>query len=160
MIEFINYGTGKNEKEQALFASFFVVQNRLQTSCEKIQTEVSMKQWHLLAMTSACQKPKTLTNVAKLMGCSRQNVKKLAKSLVKKGFVNLLNGPNNSVIIKITEKANDYLKAMQGQQLKVLSHLFSMFSESEIDSFFTMQNKLLDGLEKVEFFADAFKEQV
>ena len=69
MKEFLNYGNDIIQKQQALFASFFVVQNRLQTLCEKVQTEISMRQWHLLAMTQVCEKPRTLTNIGELMGC-------------------------------------------------------------------------------------------
>ena len=109
MKEFLNYGSDNIRKQQALFASFFVVQNKLQNSCEKVQTQISMRQWHLLAMTQICQPPRTLTNIGALMGCSRQNVKNLATALQAKGFVKFINGANNSVQIEITEKANLYL---------------------------------------------------
>ena len=69
---------------QALFSGIFIQQNRLQTACEKIQTGLTMKQWLLLAMLECCDEPKTLSNVGRLMGCSRQNVKKLADSLMDK----------------------------------------------------------------------------
>ena len=39
------------------------------------------------------------------MGCSRQNIRKLALTLEKKGFVCLLLEGNNSVRIELTEKA-------------------------------------------------------
>lgn len=38
MQEFLRYGEDVVKKQQALFASFFVVQNRLQTAGEKVQT--------------------------------------------------------------------------------------------------------------------------
>lgn len=157
MKEFLSYGNDTIQKQQALFASFFVVQNRLQTSCEKVQTEISMRQWHLLAMTSICEKPKTLTNIGKLMGCSRQNVKNLAASLERKGFVNFVLGANNSVQIEVTEKANDYLMSMGERQQEILKLLFSFFAEKEVNKFFDLQNKLLDGLEKVEDYATNYK---
>ena len=84
---FEDYGADSFHKIQAIFSSIFILQNRIQTAGEKIQTEISMKQWLLLAMTNYCKEPKTLTNVATLMGCSRQNVKKLSVALEKKGFV-------------------------------------------------------------------------
>lgn len=157
MKEFLSYGNDTLLKQQALFASFFVVQNRLQTSCEKVQTEISMRQWHLLAMTSICEKPKTLTNIGALMGCSRQNVKNLATALERKGFVNFVYGANNSVQIEITEKANSYLISMSERQNEILVLLFSLFSEKDIIKFFSLQNKLLDGLEKVEDYANHCK---
>ena len=75
---FEKYGYDTQHKEQAVFASIFILQNRLQTAGEKLQTEISMKQWLLLAMAECCPEPRTLTNIGELMGCSRQNIKKLA----------------------------------------------------------------------------------
>lgn len=91
------------------------------------------------------------------MGCSRQNVKNLATALEKKGFVKLIDGANNSVQLEITEAADCYLASMQERQQEVLTRLFSGFSETEIDAFFDLQNKLLDGLEQVETYADGCK---
>jgi len=101
-------------------------------------------------MTQVCEKPKTLTNVGNLMGCSRQNVKNLAIALQKKGFVNFIYGKNNSVIIEITEQANEYLSSMAKYHTEVLNLLFSKFTGKEIVKFFNLQNKLLDGLGRVE----------
>lgn len=157
MREFLNYGTDSLRKQQALFANFFVVQNRLQTAGEKVQTEISMRQWHLLAMMKACEGNKTLTDVGRLMGCSRQNVKNLAVALNKKGFVEFVYGANNSVMLEMTEKATAYLSSMTERHCEVLSRLFSSFSEKEIDMLFELNYKLLGGLEQVEKYADGCK---
>ena len=93
---------------QAIFSSIFVLQNRMQTAGEKLQTQISMKQWLLLAMTACCPEPRTLTNIGNLMGCSRQNVKKLALALEKKGFVHLQLSNNNSVLVELTEEVQRY----------------------------------------------------
>ncbi len=153
MQEFLNYGSDIVQKKQALFASFFVIQNRLQTAGEKVQKQISMRQWHLLAMTQICEKPRTLTKIGALMGCSRQNVKNLAAALEAKGFVKLVCGTNNSVQIEITEAAGAYLLSMRDRQNEVLTRLFSLFSEDDVNKFFDLQNKLLDGLESVENYA-------
>ncbi len=157
MKEFLNYGNDTVQKQQALFASFFVVQNRLQTLCEKVQSEISMRQWHLLAMTQICEKPRTLTNIGKLMGCSRQNVKNLAIALKRKEFVEFVYGANNSVQIEITVKANNYLLSMRERLNEILTRLFSLLSEKEVNKLFDLQNKLLDGLENVEDYANNYK---
>ena len=77
---FEKYGCDTLHKEQAVFASIFILQNRLQTAGEKLQTEISMKQWLLLATVECCPGPRTLTNIGELMGCSRQNIKKAGGS--------------------------------------------------------------------------------
>lgn len=151
---FEQFNCDTQNRTQAIFASIFVLQNRMQTAGEKLQTEISMKQWLLLTMTSCCPEPRTLTNVGNLMGCSRQNVKKLALTLEKKGFVRLLSGYNNSVCIELTEKVAQYAQQIGEQQLKALNLLFSDFSEKEIEQLFMLYTKLYTGLERVENYAE------
>ena len=139
---------------QAIFSSIFVLQNRMQTAGEKLQTEISMKQWLLLSMTECCQEPRTLTNIGNLMGCSRQNVKKLALALEKKGFVHLQLSNNNSVLVELTEEVQRYTEEIRERQMKALSLLFSDFSEEEIEQLFFLYSKLYTGLERVENYAE------
>lgn len=139
---------------QAIFSSIFVLQNRMQTTGEKLQTQISMKQWLLLAMTACCPEPRTLTNVGSLMGCSRQNIKKLALALEKKGFVRLLSGGNNSVHIELTDKAGQYTEEMRERNSHSLELLFADFSEEEIKHLFYLYSKLYAGMERVEQYAE------
>lgn len=126
----------------------------MQTACEKLQTKISMKQWLLLAMTECCPEPRTLTNIGNLMGCSRQNVKKLALALEKKGFVNLQLSNNNSVHIELTGEVKRYAEEIGERHLKALSLLFDDFSEQEIEQLFSLYTKLYAGLERLENYAE------
>ncbi len=141
-------------REQAIFASIFVLQNRMQTAGEKIQTKISMKQWLLVAMTACCPEPRTLTNVGNLMGCSRQNVKKLALALEQKGFVCLRSSSNNAVLIELTEEVNRYTEEIGERHMKSLQLLFADFSEEEIKQLFSLYTKLYTGLERTEKYAE------
>lgn len=151
---FERFNCDTQHRTQAIFSSIFVLQNRMQTAGEKLQTEISMKQWLLLAMTECCPEPRTLTNVGNLMGCSRQNVKKLALALEKKGFVRLLVSGNNSVLIQPTEKVRRYAEEIGERHMKALSLLFADFSEEEIKQLFSLYRKLYAGLERVENYAE------
>lgn len=147
------FGIDTEHKVQAIFSSIFVLENLLQNVGEKLQTEITMKQWLLLAMTEVCDKPCTLTNVGSLMGCSRQNVKKLATILEKKGFIRFIDGNNNSVQIELTNKVKEYGKELTPKHLTALKLLFSEFTTEEIDQLFIMYKKLYIGIEKMEEFA-------
>ena len=129
---FEQFNCDTTHRMQAIFSSIFVLQNRMQTAGEKLQTKISMKQWLLLAMTACCPEPRTLTNIGNLMGCSRQNVKKLALALEKKGFVHLQLSSNNSVLVELTEDVQRYAEEIGERKMKALSLLFSDFSEEEI----------------------------
>ena len=151
---FEQFNCDTTHRMQAIFSSIFVLQNRMQTAGEKLQTQISMKQWLLLAMTACCPEPRTLTNIGNLMGCSRQNVKKLALVLEKKGFVHLQLSSNNSVLVELTEDVQRYAEEIGERQMKALSLLFSDFSEEEIEQLFFLYSKLYTGLERVENYAE------
>ena len=137
----------------ALFCGIFIQQNRMQTACEKIQTDMSMKQWLMLAMLEQCPEPKTLTNVGKLMGCSRQNIKKLAAVLAQKGYLTMTEGANNAVCLEETEKVAAYSAQMVQRRSQVMQLLFADFSEDEIAQFYTLHRKLYAGIQRVEEYA-------
>ena len=151
---FEQFNCDTTHRMQAIFSSIFVLQNRMQTAGEKLQTKISMKQWLLLAMTACCPEQRTLTNIGNLMGCSRQNVKKLALALEKKGFVHLQLSNNNSVLVELTEEVQRYTEEIGERQMKALSLLFSDFSEEEIEQLFFLYSKLYTGLERVENYAE------
>lgn len=151
---FASYNCDTLHRTQAIFSSIFVLQNRMQTAGEKLQTQISMKQWLLLAMTACCPEPRTLTNIGKLMGCSRQNIKKLASALEEKGFVRLVSGSNNSVSIELTDKVNEYEKELGERHLQALKLLFEDFSGEEIEQLFCFYAKLYAGMERIEKYVE------
>ena len=150
---FDTYSKDTNHQMQAIFSSIFILQNRMQTAGDKLQAEISMKQWLLLAMTETCPAPRTLTRIGALMGCSRQNVKKLAQALEQKGFVELVSGANNAVEIVLTERAEEYNEASSARNRRALALLFADFSEAEIAALFQLNRKLFAGVERVEQYA-------
>lgn len=144
-------------RRQAIFSSIFVEQNRIQTACEKIQTDMSMKQWLLLASMESCPEPKNLTSVGKIMGCSRQNVKQLAKALEKKGYLTLNEGPHNTVTLRETDKVPGYAEATRPKRQEMLKLLFQDFSEEEIQQLYTMVLRLYTGIERIEEYAQSLE---
>ncbi len=152
-----DYGCDSNHLKQAIFSSIFVLQNRMQTAGEKLQTQISMKQWLLLAMTASCPEPRTLTNVGNLMGCSRQNIKKLAIALEEKGYVRLVLGSNHSVCIEPTEKVKEYANEMGERHNRTFELLFQDFEEKELEQLYSLYLKLYTGMERVEEFAEELK---
>lgn len=155
---FKEFDCDTSHRIQAIFSSIFIMQNRMQTAGEKIQTQISMKQWLLLAMAGACPEPRTLTSLGTLMGCSRQNVKKLALVLEKQRYVELIPGSNNSVQVQFTGKVFEYAKEMEERHAKTLQLLFEDFSEEEIEQLFHLYSKLYAGIERVENYAKELTE--
>jgi len=142
-------------REKAIFASVFIIQNRLQTIHDNLKTGVTMKQWLLLVMTSVCPKPPTLTLLGELMGCSRQNVKKLASALEKKGYIIIQRNKAKASAMNIIfdKKWQDYEKKTRNLNKNILDLFFRDFSDKDIELLYKYNKKIYSGLSRIEEFA-------
>ncbi|MGO2939288.1 MAG: hypothetical protein ACTIDA_01840 [Pseudolactococcus laudensis] len=82
---------------QEVFASIFILVNRMQKAGNLLQEEVTMKQYMLITLLQASSEPSNLSELAVKLGCSRQNIKKLAQSLAKNDYVQFHTGKQNAV---------------------------------------------------------------
>ena len=81
--------SGLSEKEM-IYGLLFAVSNKLQACADKMLPEITSRQHFLLIVLSLFKdKHPSLKEVAEAVGSSYQNVKKMADSLEKKGFVEL-----------------------------------------------------------------------
>ena len=140
----------RESKIKALFINLFIQQNRIQTAYDKVSAEISTKQWLLLGITANCPEPKTLTRIGQLMGCSRQNVKQLADSLEKRGYIEIKKGTKRCVCLELTDKARQYHEEIYNTRSDFLNRLYSVFSDEEITQLYKLQTRLFDGIEAVE----------
>jgi len=77
------------DKQKYLFANFFLLANKLQVigDFHLANDGITTKQWFLILIISQFkEKPPMITDVANLMGTSRQNVKQLALKLEEKDW--------------------------------------------------------------------------
>ena len=65
-------------KKKLLFSGVFVQENRLHAILDRNLNGITTKQWLLLVVSSSLPNPPDLTTLGKILGCSRQNIKKLA----------------------------------------------------------------------------------
>lgn len=139
---------------QAIFAMLFILQNRLQTAGDKLLDGITMKQWLLLAVTGISEQPPTLTSAGELMGCSRQNVKKLAVALERKGLLELrpCQVTGNAICIFLTPLFRDHLEKHSDRQRIALNLLFEEFQAGEIEQLYHLFEKLDTGVSNVETF--------
>jgi DNA-binding MarR family transcriptional regulator len=130
-----------NLKEKAfVFASIFTLSNKLQVLGDKLDENMTTKQWLLLAgIANSGGNTPTISEVADLIGNSRQNVKKMALILEKAGFLKMEKDTNDARVLRIslTDKCLDYLKLREKKELEFLQQLFNGFDTN-----------LIKGLEK------------
>lgn len=146
------------DNKQYIFANIFILANRLQTACEKIQKDITMKQWLMLALISKTDSKQNLSNIGKIMGCSRQNIKKLARPLQEKGYIEFVKGDNNSLNIITTDKFDQYSKSMANRHSKSLELLFDEFSNEDLANLAKYFDKFFLTIENVESYGEEINE--
>jgi DNA-binding MarR family transcriptional regulator len=139
-------------RQKAIFNTLFIAGNKLQTLFDSHIPEVSLKQFMLLSIVRHSEKPLTFTQLGNLLGCSRQNIKKLADVLTKKGFITIRQSPldTRALCICPTEKVEDYFQNEFLQYQVELKYLFEVYSDEEIKTLFTLLAKLYTGIENLE----------
>ncbi|MFY9282774.1 MAG: MarR family transcriptional regulator [Miniphocaeibacter sp.] len=149
---FINRDKNREERMYGIFASLFIFQNRLQTLFDNFDSSITLKQFMLLILIKMSKPNETFTNYGKMLGCSRQNIKKLVNLLEKNYYIELriddLDKRKSS--IKITKKTEDFFINNSDLHLEKLDLLFKDYTDEEIKQFYAMMGKLYDGIERLE----------
>ena len=144
-------GTTENQRK-AIFSTLFIAGNKLQTLFDNHIPEISLKQFMLLSIVRQSNEQLTFTQLGNILGCSRQNIKKLADVLMKKGFIVIKQSPHDTraMCISPTEKVNDYFQNEFLQYQEELKYLFEVYTDEEIETLFTLMSKLYAGIENLE----------
>ena len=138
-------------QEKAIFSTLFIAGNKLQTIFDSRIPEVSLKQFMLLSIIRQSKEQLTFTQLGNLLGCSRQNIKKLADVLMKKGFITIQQSPHDirAMCICPTEKVSEYFANDFLEYQKELKYLFEVYTDEEIETLFILLSKLYAGIEVV-----------
>ena len=137
------------DAQHALFGLFFAFHNRLQSAGDSFYEEITVKQFFLMACMNLFQdSPPTANDLAKVMGCSRQNVKEILTSLEKKGFVSLIPSQTDKRkrIVCLTEKAMLTAKKYHDHENEFIEKLYTGVTEDEIRSTYLILSKIEDNL--------------
>ncbi|MCI8402191.1 MAG: MarR family transcriptional regulator [Lachnospiraceae bacterium] len=140
------------KQRKAIFSTLFIAGNRLQTLFDNHIPELSLKQFMLLSVARQSDAPLTFTQLGNILGCSRQNIKKIASVLATKGFVLIRQSPQDSRALCIcpTKKADSYFQNEFSQYQDELRYLFEVYTVEEIETLYTLLSKLYAGIENLE----------
>lgn len=144
-------GTTENQRK-AIFSSILIIGNKLQTIFDSHIPEITLKQFMLLSIVRQSKDQLTFTQLGNLLGCSRQNIKKLAGILMKKGFITVEQSPHDARALCIcpTEKVNAYFETEFSEYQVELEYLFEVYTPEEIKTLFMLLSKLYAGIENLE----------
>lgn len=125
------------QKKRLIFSELFILQNKIQTEFDKILGDITSKQFIVLVIVASFPEPPSLTEVAKHAGCSRQNIKKIAAVLEKKGFISLMPEKGTRAIrIVLEKKFLDFYDVFMEKAGMGLEDLFHGMTETEVEGLF------------------------
>ncbi len=146
------FSSSTENQRKAIFSTLFIAGNKLQTLFDNHIPEVSLKQFMLLSIVRQSKEHLTFTQLGNLLGCSRQNIKKLADILAKKGFITIQQSPHDTRAMCIcpTEKVSSYFTDDFLEYQEEMKYLFEVYTDQEIETLFILLSKLYAGIENLE----------
>lgn len=141
------------DHKKALFGLFFAFHNRLQAVGDSFYEEITCKQFFLLACMNLYQEEAPTANeLARTMGCSRQNVKEILNSLEKKQMVRLEidSKDKRKKRVYLTEYMQLMSAKYQQKETDFLKYLFEGVSDQEVDHTYNIISKIQDNLVRME----------
>lgn len=140
------------DHKYALFGLFFAFHNRLQTVGDSFYEEITCKQFFLMAcMNLYRDEAPTANELAKTMGCTRQNVKEILNSLEKKQLIRLETDERDKRKQRVYLTGNAQLMAEKYRQKETdfMNYLYEGISDEEVDSAYSIISKIEDNLKKM-----------
>jgi len=140
------------EKQAYIFGGILTLANRLQVLGDKLDDNITLKQWLFIAVISKLEQPPTISEVAQVTGNSRQNVKKMAALLVKQGFVSLTKDEQDARIVRIhlNPKCIAYFQNRSDKENEFMTSLFNAFDDQLTDGLYEGMMKLAENVNRME----------
>lgn len=140
------------DHKYALFGLFFAFHNRLQAVGDSFYEEITCKQFFLLACMNLYQdQAPTANELAKTMGCTRQNVKEILNSLEKKQLIRFEvdEGDKRKRRVYLTENALRMSDKYYEKETNFMEYLYRGISDEEIDQTYRIISKIEDNLKRM-----------
>ncbi|WP_319757194.1 MarR family transcriptional regulator [uncultured Sphaerochaeta sp.] len=148
-----------DEMKANIFGSLFLVANRLQVLGDQIDAQVSTKQWLLLAVLLSCENQRcSLTELSKKIGSSRQNIKKMALILEKRGFLKLTRSDEDkrTVLLQPTQACLSHLKTREKNEIAFVESFFTGFDTEKL---MVMQESISQWMKNLARMEDTYGEE-
>ena len=141
------------QKKAYAFGTLFVLANRLQALGDAVDKKITLKQWLFISVIIKSEKQSlTINELAKLIGTSRQNVKKMATILEREGFVTFEKDNSDARILRVmlTEKCFEHFAKRGTLEIEFITKLFEGMDEEIINKTIVSFNALLNNISEME----------
>lgn len=126
--------------------------NRFQAMADKQMGEVSWKQFFALVCINVCNEPPSISELAKIMGSSHQNVKQILLKLEKKGFVTIMADEQDKrrQRVKLAEHCAEFCASNEATSTQAIQSIFAGVSEEQLQSTIRTILKMVDNIKRMQ----------
>lgn len=136
------------------FGMIFNVANLCQSVLDNhlAEYDITTKQWYLSVIVNALfTSPPQLSDVAKVMNTSHQNVKVIAEKLEKKGHLVFLpdESDQRKVRMKLTQQSVDFWQELTPKSEDAMNRIFEGINPEDLSLFCDTLTKMLNNLDRM-----------
>ena len=120
--------------EFAIYGFIFSLSNRIQTIGDKEFEDMTIKQNFMLVGLMMFPEPPTLKEMGELIGCSYQNIKRMAEHLQKNGYLQIVQDPKDrrKQLLVPTEKVALQAAKDQEKSLAFMTQLYKDIPKEDL----------------------------
>ena len=142
-----------NARKEFILNRLFTLSNKIQNLGDLLDSEITMKQGQMLEILNQCENaPIMVTELAELIGSSRQNAKKMALLLSNQGYLSLTKDEKDARVLRValTEKGMSYCSSRRDTDKRFLNNVFDGIEEKQLKSLLKTFEKLGKNVAKLE----------
>lgn len=143
----------QTDKQAYIFASMFALSNKMQILGDRLDTNITIKQWlFLIGVFKSESNTPTISEIAQITGYSRQNVKKMALILEDRGFVEVNKDVTDARVSRVsfTDKCMEFLNQIEDKGVEFITRIFADFDERTIDGLYNGLLQLSGSIQAIE----------
>lgn len=137
------------ENKYMAYGMLFAVSNRIQTFGDEQLTDITMKQHFMMVVLQMCgEHSPTLSELADLVGCSYQNIKRMAANLEKNRYVSIVEDDKDKRKrhIVIADKFRELGESNMKMTQSFMEGLYSGINEEELGCLINVLKKMDDNI--------------
>lgn len=141
--------SGRLDEFQQVVALVFHLANVAQTQGDRLDERITTKQWMALISVFHLEDGRaTCSEVARLMGCTKQNAKQLMDALVRKGYLATAANPadRRAVLLQPTQAGATVASELYARRADALGEAAGILDGDETRELHRLLRKLADGL--------------
>lgn len=122
-------------EEYAIYGTLFSLSNRIQTIGDKEFEDITLKQHFFMIALKMFDSPPTLKDMADLMGCSYQNIKRMANHLQDNNYLTIVQDSNDKrkLLLVSTNKIDELDRSNMEKTIAFMSQLYKNIPREDLE---------------------------